>query len=248
MRMLGQSLWKSRLYESYVSSGQAGNATTDEAEKLFRPRKAYLTHIIASHFPSDRNVRILDLGCGHGAFLYFLAQSGYRNVCGIDISPEQVELAHRLGITGARLGKLEEFLAEQGDSCVDVVLAMDVLEHLTKQELFGALEGIRRVLKPHGCCIAHVPNAEGLYGMRVRYGDMTHEQAFTPGSARQIFRTIGFSEVQCYEDKPAVHGLASLARRVIWDVGTWHDRLLLMAETGSKAGVLSQNMIIKASL
>jgi SAM-dependent methyltransferase len=246
--MSGQSLWKSRLYESYVSSGQAGSTTISEAEKLFRPRKAFLTHIIAKHFPADRNVRVLDLGCGHGAFLYFLNRSGYEDVYGIDISQEQIEFAHRLGITKARLGKLEEFLVEQGDCCVDVVLAMDVLEHLTKQELFCALEAIRRVLKPHGVCIAHVPNAEGLYGMRIRYGDMTHEQAFTPGSARQIFRTIGFNEVQCYEDKPAVHGLTSMVRRVIWDVGTLHNRLLLMAETGEKASILSQNMIIKASL
>jgi 2-polyprenyl-3-methyl-5-hydroxy-6-metoxy-1,4-benzoquinol methylase len=236
------------LYEAYVSSGHAGNANADEAEKLFRPRKAYLMNIIAKHFPADRSVRVLDLGCGHGAFLYFLSQAGYQDVCGIDISSEQIELAHRLGIDKARLGKLEDFLLEHGDGCVDVVLAMDILEHLTQQELFGALEGIRRVLKPHGSCIAHVPNAEGLYGMRIRYGDMTHEQAFTPGSARQIFRTVGFSEIQCYEDRPVVHGMTSLVRRILWDVGTLHDRMLLMAETGARAGVLSQNMIIKATL
>jgi hypothetical protein len=56
---------------------------------------------------------------------------------------------------------------------------MDFLEHLTKQELFCSPDMIRRVLKPHGFRIAQVPNAEGSYGMRVRYGDMTHEQAFT---------------------------------------------------------------------
>lgn len=246
--MSGQSLWKSRLYETYVSSGHAGSIDIHEAEKLFRPRKAYLMNIIAKHFPPDRSVRILDLGCGHGAFLYFLSRAGYQDVCGIDISSEQIELAHRLGIDNARLGKLEEFLLEQGDSCVDVVLAMDILEHLTKQELFIALEGIRRVLKPNGFCIAHVPNAEGLYGMRVRYGDMTHEQAFTPRSATQMFLTAGFHEIQCYEDKPVVHGIASLMRRIIWDVGTLYDRMLLTAETGVKAGVLSQNMVIKAAL
>lgn len=239
---------KSRLYDSYVSSGQAGDKTVRQAEDLFRPRKAFLNHIIAKHLPPDRSARILDLGCGHGAFLYFLSQAGYHDIFGIDISPEQIELAHRLGITGARLGKLEDILHEQGDGCVDVVLVMDVLEHLTKEELFSALDGIRRVLKPQGSCVAHVPNAEGIYGMRIRYGDMTHEQAFTPSSARQIFKTVGFNQIVCFEDKPIVHGAASLARRIIWDVGTLYDRLLLTAETGAGAGVLSQNMVIKATL
>src|SRR5580698_5087470 len=104
------SVWKSRLYESYVSSGQAGDTVVHQAEEMFRPRRAYLMQIIAKHLPSDRQVRILDLGCGHGAFLYFLTKAGYQNICGIDVSAEQIEVAHRLGITGARLGKLEDFL------------------------------------------------------------------------------------------------------------------------------------------
>ena len=68
--------------------------------------------------------------------------------------------------------------------------------------------------------------------MKIRYGDFTHELAFTPKSASQVFRVAGFREVRCFEDKPRVHGLTSLARRIIWDVGTLPSRLLLAAETG----------------
>lgn len=240
--------WKFRLYNAYVSSDQAGGKIEDSPEKMFRPRKAYLTHIISSHLPADRNANILDIGCGHGAFLYFLSKAGYRNVSGIDISAEQIELAHKLGVKEARLGNLTGLLGEVGDGSVDVVLVMDVLEHLTKDELLHTLDEIRRVLKGDGMCIAHVPNAEGLYGMRIRYGDMTHEQAFTPTSARQVFRTVGFSKVSCYEDKPVIHGVKSFARRLIWDAGTFYHRVLLKAETGGTSAVLSQNMLIKAVL
>jgi 2-polyprenyl-3-methyl-5-hydroxy-6-metoxy-1,4-benzoquinol methylase len=238
--------WKSRLYNAYVSSDQAAGNTEDNAETMFRPRKAFLTHIISNHLPADRDSNILDIGCGHGTFLYFLSQAGYRNIGGIDVSPEQIELAHKLGIHEARLGNLADLLGEAGDGSVDVVLVMDVLEHLTREELLHTLDDVRRVLKPNGICIAHVPNAEGLYGMRIRYGDMTHEQAFTPTSARQVFRTVGFSKVNCYEDKPVVHGVKSFARRLIWDAGTLYHRVLLTAETGGTSAVLSQNMLIKA--
>jgi 2-polyprenyl-3-methyl-5-hydroxy-6-metoxy-1,4-benzoquinol methylase len=176
--------WKSRLYNSYVSSGQAATIMKEHPEEMFRPRKAFLTHIISKYLPANRDAEIVDLGCGHGAFIYFLTQAGYKNVSGIDVSPEQIELAHRLGIAGVHLGHISDILGEVKDSSVDVILATDVLEHLTKDELFHTLDEIRRVLKRHGMCIAHVPNAEGLYGMRVRYGDMRLEQAFTPSSAR----------------------------------------------------------------
>jgi cyclopropane fatty-acyl-phospholipid synthase-like methyltransferase len=56
---------------------------------------------------------------------------------------------------------------------------MDVIEHLTRQELFDLLDSVYRVLAPGGVCLVHVPNAEGLYGMRIRYGDFTHELAFS---------------------------------------------------------------------
>jgi 2-polyprenyl-3-methyl-5-hydroxy-6-metoxy-1,4-benzoquinol methylase len=215
---------------------------------LFEPRKAFLQHIIAQHIPRDTSVRILELACGPGALLHFLERAGYRNVAGVDVSAEQIAVARRLGILSATCSTLEDFLAAQEDASADRVLAIDILEHLTREEIVECLTAIRRVLKPGGRCIAHVPNGEGLFGMRIRYGDFTHELALTPRSAQQLFRVAGFREVRCFEDKPRVHGLTSLVRRVIWDVGTLPSRLLLAAETGVTQGVLSQNMMIEATL
>lgn len=239
--------WKSRFYEAYVSSGQARD-TGEAAEELFRPRKAFLNQIIARHLPPDRNARIVDLACGPGALLYFLEQAGYRDIAGVDISEEQIAVATRLGISSATCATLEDFLSAQADASVDIVLAIDILEHLTRPEVMEMLAAVRRVLKPGGRCLAHVPNSDGLFGMRIRYGDFTHELALNASSARQIFRVAGFREVRCFEDKPRVHGAVSLVRRVIWDVGTLPSRLLLAAESGATGAILSQNMMIEADL
>lgn len=239
--------WKSRFYAAYVSSGQAVD-TGEDAETLFAPRKAFLAHTIATRLPPDRSIRIVELACGPGALLYFLKQAGYRNVVGVDVSEEQIAVAARLGISTATCATLEDFMAAQSPDSVDAVFAMDILEHLTRPEIVEALESIRRLLKPGGRCIAHVPNSDGIFGMRVRYGDFTHELAFNPNSARQVFRMAGFRQVRCFEDKPRVHGLASLVRRAIWDVGTLPGRILLAAETGVTESILSQNMTIEAIL
>ena len=57
----------------------------------------------------------------------------------------------------------------------------------------------------------------------------THELTFTQRSAEQIFRTIGFNTVRCFEDQPIIHGLTSLARYLIWTMGTCPIRLLHLA-------------------
>jgi predicted TPR repeat methyltransferase len=167
-------------------------------------------------------------------------------VSGIDVSHEQIARAHALGLFEAERGAIDAFLGDAGTGSLDVVLLIDVLEHLTREELFSVLDQVARVLRPGGVCIAHVPNAEGLYGMRIRYGDLTHEQAFTAGSMSQAFRTVGFQTVAAFEDRPVVHGLRSLVRRALWEAGTLPHRVLLAAETGAWGAILSQNLVVRA--
>lgn len=241
------STYKQRLYESYVSSGQA--RVQDKGlptELLLRPRRAYFRRLISSYIPKALTSRIIDLGCGYGASLYFLSRAGYENILGIDDSAEQVAMAHRLGIPNVERGDIKCLLRCMPAISVDVILVMDILEHFTADDLFAVLDDILRVLRPGGRCIAHVPNAEGLFGMRARYGDFTHEQAFTRSSAEQIFRSVGFANIACYEDRPVVHGIMSAIRRIVWVSGTVAFRMILAAESPKCPAILSQNMLLVA--
>lgn len=237
--------WKQRLYESYVSSGQAGTLSTTP-EETFRPRKIYIQNLIQDHFPPDRQAKILDVGCGHGAFLYFLSKAGYTDAHGIDTSAEQIAKARDLGITTAERRPAYEYLRHLPDARLDVVLLFDILEHLEKQELFDMLDEVHRVLRPGGTCLIHVPNGEGIFGMRVRFGDLTHVQAFTQNSARQLLTTIGFSQVASFEERPIPHGIKSMIRWFLWQMGTLPARLLFAAERGSTDVLLSANFLVRA--
>lgn len=235
--------WRTRVYQAYVTSGQANFR---DASQAFAERAPYIQSIIAKHIPSDKSAPILDLGCGYGAFIHFLKQAGYNNLAGVDFSQEQIEVAHQLGIKEVSYGTLEETLANKQDASLEVILAMDILEHLDTPELFDTLDEIYRVLRPGGKIIATVPNGEGLYGMRIMFGDITHYTAFTPQSISQILKVIGFSEINCFENKPVAHGTKSWIRRLIWDIGTLPHRLLLTAEIGSMNHVLTQTMLFSA--
>ena len=124
--------YRKRLYDNYVGTHLQGG----HAERLMS-RAPYLRHLIRCHFPDDHSIKILDLGCGHGAMVHFAHQVGYKNMEGVDVSPEQVEEAVRIGIKGVRQGDLMEVLRGLAGESLGMVVAFDVVEHLTKKELFS---------------------------------------------------------------------------------------------------------------
>lgn len=238
--------WKQRLYQSYVTTGQAGSIAT-RPEDTFRPREAYVKHLIEHYLPPVRTVKVLDIGCGHGAMLYFLSQAGYTSAYGIDISFEQIAKARDLGITNVDCCLASDYLQRSSDGELDVVLLFDILEHLESQELFNMLDDLYRVLRPGGTCLIHVPNGQGIFGSGTLHGDLTHFRAFTKKSAEQMLAATGFSNIECFEERPIPHGVKSFFRRLIWDIGTLPIRLLFAAESGSKNAILSANLLVKCT-
>lgn len=188
---------------------------------------------------------MLDLGCGSGTLLYFLREAGYANISGVDNSPEQIEQARQLGFANVRQADAFTFLETASANSYEAVAAFDIIEHLTKAELLHLADEVHRTLAPGGVWIIHAPNAEGFMGSRVRYADLTHEQAFTPASIDQLARVAGFRSSECFEDAPIAHGLKSTARLLIWKTGRGLLRLFFMAETGDtgRNAVFSQNLL-----
>jgi SAM-dependent methyltransferase len=235
--------YRRTVYDRYVESMEPGLLVEDEA---LLARGSYIRRLIRQHFPSDRGSRILDVGCGYGPIVHYAQEAGYSRATGVDRSASQVALAGRLGISGVAQGDLIETLASTGANTLDVVVAWNVLEHLTKDETVRLLEGAVRVLVPAGRLIVHVPNASSPFFGSVRYGDFTHEQAFTRTSTTQILLACGFGRVECFEELPVVHGARSALRHFLWRA----IRLALVAydriETGVSPGIYTRDLVAVA--
>lgn len=237
--------YRQRVYAEYVSE-EGGVHVPDSVDGL-APVAPYLNRLIAQHFPPDRNARILDLGCGHGALIHFARQAGYGNVEGVDNSPSQLAGAQRLGIGGIRQGDLLTALADCPAESYDAIVTFDVIEHLLKDELFPAADAVHRALRPGGRWIIHVPNGLSPFCGAVRYADLTHELAFTTESLAQLVLPAGFARVTFFEDVPVPHGLKSGVRWVLWHAIRALLRVYVAAETGStKPPILSQNLLAVA--
>jgi 2-polyprenyl-3-methyl-5-hydroxy-6-metoxy-1,4-benzoquinol methylase len=235
--------YRSRIYNHYVQARNHPLAPT--SLDGLAPRIPYLRRLVRKHFPADKNAAVLDLGCGHGALLHVARQQGYLNLLGVDGSPEQVAAAAHLGIQGVTEGDLNAMLLAQPDASLDLVVAFDVIEHFTRDELLPFVDQVHRVLKPGGRWIIHTPNGESPFFGAIRYGDLTHELAFTRTSLSQLLLSSGFSDLRCFEDTPVVHGAKSALRWALWKSVRGLLRLYIAAETGdaSNAHIFSRNVL-----
>src|SRR5690606_37872834 len=121
------------------------------------------SHYYKGHLPANKDAAILEIGCGDGAFLFFLHELGFKNACGMDYSAEQISAGERLGIRNMIVGDAQEFLNSAGFGKYDLVIARDVLEHFSRQDAYELLCLVCRTLRPNGKFVMQVPNGEGIF-------------------------------------------------------------------------------------
>jgi len=238
--------YRDRLYRLYVTG--RNDPLAPEHVSGFAPRSATLRFVVRKLFPTELGARVLDLGCGHGALLHFARQAGYTRLVGIDASPQQVDAARRLGVEGVRQGDLMGALQTMADSSQDVVVAFDVIEHFTKDELLELVDEVHRVLAPGGRWIIHTPNGDSPFVGAIRYGDLTHEIAFTRASLSQLLLSSGFANVGFLESGPVAASLKGVVRVILWRTIRLGLRMWLAAETGDtgRNAIFTRNLFAVA--
>lgn len=110
---------------------------------IFQEKQRFVRRYL-DQFPKTH--RILDAGCGEGLLVEEYRQRGY-DISGLDLNYESEHVQR---------GSLLDL--PYADASWDVVLALDVLEHLPLLEQPVALHEIARVLRPGGSFCLAVPN------------------------------------------------------------------------------------------
>jgi 2-polyprenyl-3-methyl-5-hydroxy-6-metoxy-1,4-benzoquinol methylase len=236
--------FRTELYERYVSTFK--ESVTDDSDSRF---VAFLDWCAYKYTPLfeglPKDGRILEVGCGPGDMLEFLRRSGFTEIEGIDLSREQVQIATDRGLN-ARVADVFECL-ESSPEQYRVIIAVDLVEHFTKDELMRLVPAIRNALAPGGTLILQTPNGEGLFPNQVAYGDLTHLTIFTPDSLMQLFRLWGFGDFTFIEAGPVPRKLTGKLRVVAWRLIRWVANLIRRIEAGKSQAIWTETMICRCT-
>lgn len=219
---------RARLYRRYLSALYEESNPIGGSE--YHRRLTTLRDLLLPLLPQDRDAQIADLGCGIGSAVEMLIAQGYRNVQGVDASEEQVMAARRRNLPVAHENIFEFLAAHRG--VFDVLLALDVIEHLSRGELLEFLDLVVVALRPKGRLIVKTANANAPTASRMRFKDLTHELIFTEQSLRMAFSVTGLRPVAIYGERPRPASIAGLARGVLAAITRRLWRLFLIAELG----------------
>jgi cyclopropane fatty-acyl-phospholipid synthase-like methyltransferase len=190
---------------------------------------------------------VLDLGSGTGELCRLAEDEGAATVVGVNLSQGEVEYARSQSTAKFVQQDILSYLQQRPSVSVDRIFALNILEHLDKSTLLEVMENVFRILRDGGQFVAMVPNATSPFGAMTRYWDITHQNAFTPSSFRQLARLVGFGEsVEFRECGPVAHGLVSGIRYVLWQMIRLGIRGYLLIELASgKGGIYTADMQVR---
>lgn len=123
----------------------------------------------------ELGTRVLEVGCANGRMTEYLLKKGCR-ITGVEILPELVREAEEF-CEKVILGNIEneKTLSKLEGKKYDVVLFMDVLEHLINPQ--KVLLRVKNFLEKDGCIIISLPNIVFLSERsKILFGDFSYQK------------------------------------------------------------------------
>jgi 2-polyprenyl-3-methyl-5-hydroxy-6-metoxy-1,4-benzoquinol methylase len=145
--------------------------------------------------------KILDIGCGNGAFASVVKQKNDAEVWGIELMEEEAKVAVEV-LDKVFVGDCEKYIDGLPEHYFDVIYLNDVLEHLA--DPYSVLETLKSKLAPNGVVISSIPNvrffrtfSKVLFSKDWKYEghgvmDKTHLRFFTGKSVKRMYEELGY--------------------------------------------------------
>lgn len=161
--------------------------------------KLKFTRVIEA-LPPGVGLSILDIGCFAGTFLSLLPESWFARQVGVDILEEQVQYAQEHFGTSYRryqyVADIDRLSEVEGE--FDCVTLIEVIEHLTPEDIGRMLSRAAEKLKPGGLLLLSTPNYASTWPLLEillnRVSDVTYDEQhitrFTYFNAERRLREI----------------------------------------------------------
>lgn len=142
--------------------------------------------------------RVLDIGCGNGAYVNHLLKRGY-DAIGIDISLTMLEEARRI-VPEERLFLMDMHTMEEfGEGSFDAVISITSMLYANKEYLPRILNQVQRLLKKEGKLWLMMLEGEGDGLVKHNFGDaeaVTYTAYYHADELKEKVKASGFSVLE----------------------------------------------------
>ncbi len=156
----------------------------------------YPLSVASQELRLPRDAVILDVGCSAGYDLFAFRKHGFKNVAGIEISPEARKLGALLDIPIYK--DVKDF--RQSGLRPDFVYLKHNLEH--QPDPVGLINSLREILNPGGHILIGIPNIHSLNGSLGPYWEWftppIHLHYFSKASLRWLCQRVGLEPLHFY--------------------------------------------------
>jgi hypothetical protein len=119
----------------------------------------------------NKSSKVLEVGFGNGGFLAFGKMKGWQ-IYGTELNQELIRKAKHSKFRVYNYNKTKVFK----NNTFDLVIALDVLEHISNEDLPLFFNDVSRILKKNkGFFIARFPNGDSPFSLPLQNGDITHK-------------------------------------------------------------------------
>lgn len=176
--------------ETYISHTDSKKGIFNIIYQLIRKQAVKSKRSLVCHFSQRKTGKLLDYGCGTGAFLLEMKSAAWE-VQGMEPDPGARSRAEAL--TASNIMEPEK-LAALDSASVDVVTMWHVLEHV--HDLHETLSQVKRILNENGLLVVAVPNhmshdASHYAENWAAYDVPRHLYHFSPASITHLMKMHG---------------------------------------------------------
>ena len=169
-----------------VNTGTGGGDLPWDDARLRDTARTIAAHVVG------RTGLAVDVGCGNGGLLKWLAREGFTALAGVDPSPECARAVERVAGVRGRVG----WLSHLPDDVLGAELGIlsHVLEHVL--DLRAATGALARLVRPGGRAYVEVPDATRFHAfVAAPFQDFNveHINHFSPASLRNLLGAAGFT-------------------------------------------------------
>jgi 2-polyprenyl-3-methyl-5-hydroxy-6-metoxy-1,4-benzoquinol methylase len=167
-------------------------------------------------------IRVLDYGCGIGCLVEHLLK---KKVCvtAADNSPAAVETVNKkfknVGLFNGAFG-IQELSQKNGK--FDIIMAVEVIEHMSDAKLKDFMANARKLLSEKGRLVVTTPNNEDLSKQMVYcpncahvFHRVQHVRSWTEATLRDFFESNEFNVVSIYTTDFSTKNLSFLERKKV---------------------------------